>query len=68
MKGSDKQIRIHSATFPESFLVPILSITALMKPFIYTPQKDPQNRCPRLRLVGVGDIGRSESGTPIWGQ
>ncbi|MDE7117546.1 MAG: hypothetical protein K2O61_02755 [Bacteroidaceae bacterium] len=31
----------------------------------------PLNRCPRLRLVGVGDIGKSESGTPIlatfWG-
>ena len=34
-----------------------------LAPFSLVPH--PSNRCPRLRLVGVGDIGKSESGTPI---
>ncbi|MDE5740622.1 MAG: hypothetical protein K2H92_10020, partial [Bacteroidaceae bacterium] len=31
----------------------------------FHPLKALQNRCPRHRSVGVGDIGSSESGTPI---
>ncbi|MDE7117797.1 MAG: hypothetical protein K2O61_04035, partial [Bacteroidaceae bacterium] len=46
-------------------VIELLPRTALTQPTScpssFTPQKTLQNRCPRLRPIGVGDIGRSES-------
>ncbi len=65
MRVSNGEIRIRRTTYPETYLVLTPSFTIATKPLDSTPQKHPLNRCPRLRLVDVPDIGPSESGTSI---